>query len=834
MGLGCCCCCPGGKHTPGYTNTTRVADPAGGADIEPYAKPYLKQGFIGAHCNIQTSDECGGAGLPACGPWPVVRPKRDCAAGGGTVTEFAENCLTASAEVDASSCLHKGQKVVQSYKFHHGRNSFTCPSGCTEEKRYRTVTRHGRASTGLHDSAPPHDVISTKWDVEITDIKTVDRYSGIIVQHDVVITYHIGDSGTYPLNEIDQGLQYLFEDINLFTASVCITDDDVTALNSSYVSTLDGHTYYETFSRTATRWDFDKFKEFSSWGWYRFTGYCTLSEEYTASELYQDGKNLMEYWQLNNEIYLPWRIDGWRGLGVIVRRNENGQTNPDVQVAADTGSTITYTDQNIADFGFDGTVLGAPFTSGRPDKLFGWSHETWKCCKGADDPCIYAFISHYGQFSGSTNYDATDRVIPKTASEWTDNQRAAYACYPGNWVSYGLPNPHDCTGVQKIWLVGCLGMQKTVEAPTLRAGHNFFRPAGADRWAMDTTQTPAKTTCIDPAWDGTNPVLVLSDISAQLSADDLMVFFGDVQGFSGRVFKVDSATATAITLKDFPNGIATVRNVADAFTLWTGDMASGRIGKLRFPVAWPILGRVAIGSAVQNGGNVDVTLAAEAKYLCTGDKVDFIAADITDTNLDNNGAAGYAVTVTDSTHFSFAGTYNATNHTQSVKSHGAPLSKWNTTAARGDFVKQHWAADAATGTFATTPTNSDSNAAYSKCATAGIYGSPNTDHDAGWKDAGFPSSVTPNTCGTAETYVVIQDVIDPLHQPPLACTGGTSYCAPMVEAMLAAKVTSLGVPALPAGCTFESRIPTTAPATLGWDCSSARPYEATVPWVSCA
>lgn len=100
---------------------------------------------------------------------------------------------------------------------------------------------------------------------------------------------------------------------------------------------------------------------------------------------------------------------------------------------------------------------------------------------------------------------------------------------------------------------------------------------------------------------------------------------------------------------------------------------------IRWPDAWPICGRIAIVSATQNGGNVDIILAEPATYLETGDLVDF-------TTVAGLGT-GLTATVTDSTHFSVPGTLTTSPTLGGyVSSNGAPSYGWNDDQRKGDFV----------------------------------------------------------------------------------------------------------------------------------------------------
>lgn len=117
------------------------------------------------------------------------------------------------------------------------------------------------------------------------------------------------------------------------------------------------------------------------------------------------------------------------------------------------------------------------------------------------------------------------------------------------------------------------------------------------------------------------------------------------------------------------------RNEADPATVNCGTNPDG---DPRWPTADGICGRIRVTAAVQNGGNVDITVES-ATTLATGDLVDF-------TGVAGLGS-GLSVTVTDSTHFSVLGTLSGSYSGGGyVQCNGSPHYAWNDDQRKGQFV----------------------------------------------------------------------------------------------------------------------------------------------------
>ncbi len=101
-----------------------------------------------------------------------------------------------------------------------------------------------------------------------------------------------------------------------------------------------------------------------------------------------------------------------------------------------------------------------------------------------------------------------------------------------------------------------------------------------------------------------------------------------------------------------------------------------------YPDAWPICGRIAVASATQVGGTVEVTLA-ESSVLEAGDVVDFTGVAGLGSGVTVDSASGTLVVVTGT----LSGAYTSGGY---ISSNGAPSHVWNTSTPRGDYLVKEW------------------------------------------------------------------------------------------------------------------------------------------------
>lgn len=880
------CCCNCASYTSAqYVNVTKVPDYAVSPDpdgIYPYPKPsgYVwSHGGPGGSCQSTGDSDCpGGSGLPVCGQWTLGDVPTDCDAD----LLRNKNCFhDQETNTTVTVCVGPGHKVVQAWKNWHGHVPFDyCGADCDDiAVRYLQITYDIQ---GFQRDNDEFCTSATIWNEQRTF--TVDRFTGIVTltaatcnSRQILWTgaaWEDSDPVTFP--QSDPGL------IDL-DGVMGDCNGNKPGLQSYYEGQSDNLVSTYSFSGTQMEWhtkngienpcsghEDDEWVEGDTAISSKWDVTITLSSPYYGTEAQRasasgdysveaDCKALLAKWWLTNGIQYPWRADGWRGLGPQVHYNESGANSLTIWTDCD------YTDPDAATY--DGSILGLPFEEGESatktcDKTFSWFHPTFLCCRddaSCSDGCWEQMVNGASSGTDQTGYDETDAVIPPQASDWTNNYDAGY-WYAGSFAWWTLGDAYNEIGGQ-----GCnrLNMQKQCEAAQDFDAYNLFGPCGSYRHQMDTRVA----SCII-GWSG-DDIQTSADLSASIAADDDVIIWngrGDVKrypvtGVSGVIITVGAEDANA-------------RNAADAFDenwdqpgICLGDFG-GILGLVR---KWkrggvqfippPICGKIRITGILDNeDGTVTVTLASEAKYLQIGDRVLAVESSDADTVYDDNSGAGYEIEeVVSGTQFKFTATYDAGWIGKYLKSlvylpetddwEGAPLAKFNSTAARGEFDWQQWANDAATGQFDATPTNTADKRISPRRKTA-LGSTPNTDTDTTWDTDGytgfpFPTVPDPTACGGRALVIPIQCIINPLWLPPATCTSGDTsscdglpdieICPPYVEAMK--DLTGhTGAPALPDDCSFG--LPTTPPVNPGLSCaddtSVTLQYSGQLaPWIVC-
>lgn len=460
----------------------------------------------------------------------------------------------------------------------------------------------------------------------------------------------------------------------------------------------------ETISMTDTGFTWETSDQ---WGvdYYQInTVTCTLSDAYTAGDLRQDGYDLADEWDLTDDARYPWRSDEYVGIAPLVTRSEWSMARSPTEIHAltvcvpltATGCAGTegvdfnnepWVEEGYFDYdnppadwelnyagdpasigdrratAYTGEILGSPLPSGY-EGFFDPNHRTWKVCDQDGDD--FWFIKYQGAWAGGfvpsapegsvwpagygTN-DPTDLVIPKSATQWTENLVGPGQCFNGGaWCDIEAAS-------------GRITVQKWAELKVRRPSHNYARPCGADRYAVDSDSLR----CVVSS-TGTPLVITLHADSDVTTGTACLV--GD------EVYTVTRNSATEFELTTL---LATVP--ADC------ALAANQFCTLRMEDAWPICGRIAVNSATQNGGNVDLAIG-QAKYLRTGDVVDLTGV----PGLDDPD--GYAVTVTDINNVSVVGTLTGSYGTGGfISSHGAPAYYWHDDQPKGDYRLLKWEHD---------------------------------------------------------------------------------------------------------------------------------------------
>ena len=423
----------------------------------------------------------------------------------------------------------------------------------------------------------------------------------------------------------------------------------------------------------------------------------TLSDPYTAAQLFEDCKELLAEWPLNDDKLLPWRQDGSLTVGPLVTRNE-----PNSAVIPTFEPRVSDTDQPIDDCEgrapsheewsptyeqvewtdpntrlFDGSILGSPLPAGT-DKHFDFRHETWKWCFNSTTGIKSTWIAKPGAWSGqNTAGDSTDTYVPGNCTQWTNNAQAAFIP-PGAGI-YFFGNQYVFgDNTQNLFGADVLVMQKTAQTKVPRPSENFARPCGTDRFALEEDRVE----CVHYV-DETTPSAPL--VGTQLSGHEFevgeKVLLIAPDSSSSGVWEVSSIPAAHEVILgskvcDLPTGLPP--RCQDGLVA----ECAGSIGPLKWFNKPGFCGRIEIESAVQNGGVVDITVATPI-YLVAGDHLDF-------TNTGSLGSNVEVASVGSTSTFSVTGTLGTYTSGGSMTVHGAPSEDWNDNEIKGDLVYIAW------------------------------------------------------------------------------------------------------------------------------------------------
>ncbi len=345
----------------------------------------------------------------------------------------------------------------------------------------------------------------------------------------------------------------------------------------------------------------------------------------------------------------------------------------------------------LVQFGLTGAVLGAPNPAGYQN-YFDFRAEVWRSCQYSAGGGTYLdwYLQGYGQWLQDV-IDETGAQLPLNATQWTNYfdafSKPAFAyLIQGDAQVYAGPPATLAHHNDAVWA------QKCVIFPELWPSYNFFRPAGADRFAYD--ETAGNVGCVSgltsPTTGGTFTITDYTGTPITLSPPSGSVW----GGFSVGGFYHITVSGSTVTLG------ALVLALPATWASASGDTATV-FGRLRNPTAPAILGRDAVSAVTDNhDGTVTLTLAAAENWLLTGDKIDLLSSNIT---YDGNGnrvseamtslAANLTATVVDSTHVKVTAAYGTIGGTQYIMSQGAPDWSWDDNGRKGDWVCLDWTFD---------------------------------------------------------------------------------------------------------------------------------------------
>jgi hypothetical protein len=333
-----------------------------------------------------------------------------------------------------------------------------------------------------------------------------------------------------------------------------------------------------------------------------------------------------------------------------------------------------------------------PTMTGAYENFFDYRAVIWKMCQWFDEggggPYADLYIWGYGEWLQDA-ISRTGAQLPQCATQWTNNADAmrfpAYAfLIQGDKQLYAVPGgfPGPSSDGFAAFRGDAVWGQKCMEIGELWPSQNFFRPAGADRFAFDES--------LVYCFDGTT----LTDSSGTVQSGLTKTGIWGGQSASGFYdgFTTDGSGVVTLGTK--------ILDVPAAWTSASGDFAYA-FGQLRYPTAPAILGRDHITSLTDNhDGTVTIQLDVAEDWLLTGDAIDTCSTAIT---YDSNGnrvsetmsvvASNKTVTRIDATHFKITASLASLAGSVYIVAHGGPAWEWDDNGRKGDFVMLDWTFD---------------------------------------------------------------------------------------------------------------------------------------------
>ena len=462
------------------------------------------------------------------------------------------------------------------------------------------------------------------------------------------------------------------------------------------------------------------------------SGTMTLGTPNTAAALYADIVALLATWPLNDDALYPWRTDGTTNMAPKVSRLEweaemspltygvacsllvPDYTNPIADASGNAAFSADWVgtwgmrawfDPNIYAWRFpagqsnltaaatglvklfDGSVQGAPNPAGYQGYFRFDALDMRACCESNDlGTAITWYTYGYGQ--------SLPAELPANATQWTNwfeiinkPQFGALLAYEdtgtiSSGTSAGTSCEYNGSADAAFWAVKWAEIGETYESI------NFARPGGADKFLLDETEvycfaSKSGSVVTLTAMDGTDPG------SLPFTTSDI-VGGACVGGF----FAVSAVSGATVTLG------AQKFSVPSDWTTPSGDQATA-FGRLRFPTAPSLLGRIAIIAVADAGGHAAFASGWTPTYQFTTAQTNFGLAWTSGSYTANETVDLYDVSMTllasnvtahriSDTQFTVGTSYPTAFF---VMIHGAPAYQYCDDYPKGDFVYLEWLYD---------------------------------------------------------------------------------------------------------------------------------------------
>lgn len=385
----------------------------------------------------------------------------------------------------------------------------------------------------------------------------------------------------------------------------------------------------------------------------------SLSDTYTANQVYSDVVNLLSQWDMGNDKIYPWRNSSTKTKGPLVTRDETSAI-PSTALCAP--STNTYT----------GRILGAPAPEGI-DHVWNPSAKNYCVCDSLVQPGCFDF---YPQTDGQWSDAGCE--VPR-ATQWLNtfqSNNVPDGAFVMSNQFYTFPSTCNSNGPARIFDDAVWACKYAEVIPPIQA-YNWFRPCAADRFQITSSGTnclisfSASVATIDTGFGGLTPNIINNFSPVAIMGT----------GLEDGIYQVASIGADTVTVgncmmsaSDFPY---------DPFF----EDGTGWIGNLRWNSVHNLCGSQSIQS-VDISASVATINFTDPQWLISGDQI------IVDkcqglTGINNSVFTVYMI---NNQNYRLVGSVVSGSYQGSGYAYSpfAPALTWNSVAPQMEFVSKKW------------------------------------------------------------------------------------------------------------------------------------------------
>lgn len=374
------------------------------------------------------------------------------------------------------------------------------------------------------------------------------------------------------------------------------------------------------------------------------TATCTLNTPYTANDVQLDGINLLDEWDLSDDLEYPPREDGQVSMAPSVYYSEmydGPLTSVSTFYTCSNSLSVDDVDGNPA----NGQIYGSPLPVGYGPFWNGAAENDTFCINDVSGLEIDT-IASYGGYSPY-----------RSATRWTSNNLGGQN-YGSSWIRFSDP---------------LFQIQKEVEIKQSYPSYNFIRPCGWDRWEIDNTIY----SCVEDVEGSDASITVTTEFSMNVNNTDFVY--------------LNSSTATGVYIVASGAGSSTLtltnQNWTDSPTEIGLDNGGDYLAKMRFPTCPGTCGILQPTSVIQqDSSSILISFAADAS-IQTGDALNL--TNILQSGTTINTPVSYSI---DNNSIVIKGQLisNFSINNAAIQAPGPIASIWNDNTQKGSYLMAEW------------------------------------------------------------------------------------------------------------------------------------------------